>query len=216
MTFQTIRSWLLGLGGFCLLVACGGDNNQQESAATAPASPLTYQVSLTPTSGQVAIGKTLPLTVTLSDSQGHTVTNPPVTFATSNPAVASVGNDGLVTGVKSGTVTVTAKVTAPDGSAMSQQAALTVVGPALTYNLTLTNPTLNLQYNQPTTTTATLLRSDGTDVTAQATGWTWTSNSSTTVSAVSSGAGATLTAHNTSATTPATATILRSSHRAGW
>lgn len=208
MTFRMIRNWLLTLSSVFLLAACGDGKDLPGGVTSEPASPLSYQLSLTPTLGQVAIGKTLALIATLTDNQGRTISNPSVTFASSDPAAASVTNDGLVTGIKAGTVTVTAHVTAPDGSALSQHTVLTVLGPALTYNLALTHPTLNLQYNQPTTTTAALLRSDGSDVTAQATGWTWTSSDSSAVSTVSMGSSATLTAHNTSANTSAAANIV--------
>jgi uncharacterized protein YjdB len=205
MNLHTIRAWWAAALCVFLLAACNRGDDHTDSPAAVPT--LTYQLSLTPTAANVAVGQTVPLTGTLVDSEGHTVASPPITYASDAAGVASVDTAGVVTGVAAGTAHVTASVTAPDGSALSQQATVTVTPPAVTYNLVLANAALNLQYNQPATASVTVLGSDGSDVTAQATGWTWVSSDAAVVTPNAAGASATLTATNSSATASASATV---------
>ncbi|MFH0128781.1 hypothetical protein ACGLHS_01145 [Variovorax sp. VaC1] len=184
--------------------------NQPDTPA--PPAPITYQATLTPTAGEVTVGKTLQLVVSMVDSQGHGVPNPPTVFTSSDPTLAAVASQdgaastGVVTGVAKGPVQITAKATAPDGTVLTQQATVTVVAVPLTYKFVLANPTVNLQYGQPMTVSATVLASDGSDVTAAATGWSWNSSDSNVVGITPSGATASLLA-NTARTQAESATI---------
>jgi uncharacterized protein YjdB len=54
------------------------------------------------------------LTATAKDNQGNTVPNQTFYWASSNSAIASVSPSGVVTGKRSGTVTITAQ-NAPSG-----------------------------------------------------------------------------------------------------
>lgn len=163
--------------------------NQPEQPA-----PITFQASMTPAAGEVTVGKSLHLRVSMVDSQGRSVANPPTDFTSSDSVLATVGNQdgapstGVVTGAAAGPVQITEKVTAPDGTVFTQQAGMTVVAAPLTYKLVLPNSTVNLQFNQPLTVTATMLESDGTDVTAAASGWHWDSDDSAVVAVTPSGA----------------------------
>ncbi|MGJ7531444.1 hypothetical protein [Variovorax sp. GB1P17] len=199
-----------------ILAACGGGEDGASVPIfpiAPPPAPVTYQATLTPTAGEVTVGKTLQLVVSMVDSQGRSVANPPTVFTSSDPTLATVANQdgaastGAVTGVATGSVQITAKATAPDGTALTQQATVTVVAAPLTYKLVLANPTVNLQYGQPMTVSATVLASDGTDVTAAASGWSWSNSDTTVVGITPSGATASLLANNTSSTTPASATV---------
>lgn len=201
------------------LAACGGGGGGGASFPVLPVAqppapaPITYQATLTPTAGEVTVGKTLQLTVSMVDSQGRGVANPPTVFTSSDPALATVASQdgaastGVVTGVATGSVQMTAKATAPDGTVLTQQATVTVVAAPLTYKLVLANPTVNLQYGQPMTVSATVLASDGTDVTAAASGWNWNSSDSNVVGITPNGATASLLASNNSPTAPVSATI---------
>ena len=73
---------------------------------TAPAPVAT--VTLSPTSGSLYLGDYGRFGVVLKDAAGNVLSNRVVTWSTSNPSVASVGSDGLVTGVGVGTATITA------------------------------------------------------------------------------------------------------------
>ncbi|KAB0603973.1 Ig-like domain-containing protein [Cupriavidus pauculus] len=205
MNRQAIRAWWAAALCFFLLPGCNSGEDHTDSPVAAHT--LTYRLGLTPTTANVAVGHTVPLTGTLVDSEGRTVANPQITYASDAAGVARVDAAGVVTGIAAGTARVTASATAPDGSALSQQATVAVTLPAVTYNVVSANPTLNLQYNQPTTASVTVLGSDGSDVTAQATGWTWVSSDVAVVTPNPTGASATLTATNSSATTAASASI---------
>lgn len=213
---------------FSVLAACGGGGGggtsfpilpiaqppaPSQPDTPPPADPITYQATLTPTAGEVTVDKTLQLAVSMVDSEGGSVANPSTVFTSSDPTLATVANQdgaastGIVTGVATGSVQITAKATAPDGAVLIQQATVTVVAAPLTYKLVLANPTVNLQYGQPMTVSASVLASDGTDATAAASGWSWGSSNSGVLTVTSSGAQANLLAGNTSPTTPVSAVV---------
>jgi uncharacterized protein YjdB len=82
---------------------------------TAPANVAT--VTLAPASASLYLGDYGYFQITLRDAAGNALTNRIVTWSTSNPAVATVGSDGLVTGVGVGSTTITAASEGKTGSA---------------------------------------------------------------------------------------------------
>ena len=68
-------------------------------------------VTLAPTTANVEVGKTTKLTATVAPADA---TNQTVTYESSDATIATVSADGTVTGVKVGTVTITAMI---DGKA---------------------------------------------------------------------------------------------------
>jgi hypothetical protein len=96
---------ILILGLALAAVSCGGDSgpsgttspdNTAASVTIAPASELTL------TSGTVTV-----FTASASAKDGHTITNPSITWASSNPAVAVMSGPQL-TAIKVGSATITA------------------------------------------------------------------------------------------------------------
>ncbi|HUQ79621.1 MAG TPA: Ig-like domain-containing protein [Gemmatimonadaceae bacterium] len=83
--------------------------------------PVT-EIVVSPTSMQVATGGTGAIDVEVKDASGHIVRDRRVVWASSNPGVASVSDNGVVTGVSSGRADVAA--TSEGKSAI---AAITVV-----------------------------------------------------------------------------------------
>lgn len=65
-------------------------------------------LGMLPLAPTVAVGDTQRVTATVRNVAGGAVGGQPVTWATSNPAIATVDAQGLVTGVAAGTATVTA------------------------------------------------------------------------------------------------------------
>jgi uncharacterized protein YjdB len=65
-------------------------------------------VTIAPLEASTAIGQTVQFTATPLDSAGNVLVGKTVTWASSDPGVASVTNDGLATGVGVGTATITA------------------------------------------------------------------------------------------------------------
>lgn len=94
---------MLALGG---LAACGDD-------ITIPPQPPT--VTLAPNPVQVAVGATATITPAVNNAQG-TVTR---TWATGNAAIATVDQNGVVTGVANGSTSVTLTVTGSNGTAVA-------------------------------------------------------------------------------------------------
>ncbi|MBP9999051.1 MAG: Ig-like domain-containing protein, partial [Bacteroidales bacterium] len=137
---------------------------------TVVATPVT-SVTLSKTTAQLKAGETVTLTATVNPSDA---TDKTVTWSTSDATVASVSN-GVVTAIKVGTATITAK--AGDKTATCT---VTVVATPVT-SVTLSKTSAQLKAGESVTLTATVNPSDATDKTV-----TW-STSDATVASVSNG-----------------------------
>ena len=83
-------------------------------------------VTVTPNPASVAVGATVPLTATLKDANGNTLTGRTVAWTTSNASHATVNSSsGLVSGVAAGTATITATSEGKSGTS-----AVTVTAPS--------------------------------------------------------------------------------------
>lgn len=139
----------------------------------------------------IFVGKTTSLTATITPTNA---TDKRVAWKSSNTAVATVNENGVVTGVAKGTATITA--TAKDGSGISKTYSITVKQQVTSISLNKT--TLALTKGATSTLTATVTPS-----TASNTGVTW-SSSNTAVATVST-AGVVTAVANGSATITCTA-----------
>src|SRR6266699_2596390 len=74
-------------------------------------------VAVAPATASLPVGQTVQLTATPKDSAGAALTGRPVTWASSNAAVATVSGSGLVNGIAAGTATITATSEGKAGSA---------------------------------------------------------------------------------------------------
>src|SRR5439155_19288949 len=74
------------------------------SAVTVTPVPVA-SVDVTPPSGSVQAGQTVPLTATPKDAGGTPLSGRTVTWSSSNTAVATVSNGGLVSGITPGSAT---------------------------------------------------------------------------------------------------------------
>ena len=70
--------------------------------------PRIVTLSLAPPSGQVYPGQTVPIVATAKDRNGTVLTGRAVTWQTSQPRVATIDVNGVLTAVSGGTVTITA------------------------------------------------------------------------------------------------------------
>jgi uncharacterized protein YjdB len=66
------------------------------------------KVTIMPTGASVGEGKSTKLVARVTDAAGNVLTNREVTWASSNPNIATVDQSGVVRGVRKGTVTITA------------------------------------------------------------------------------------------------------------
>ena len=97
-------------------------------------------VTVTPAPASVGLGQSVQLTATLKDANGNVLTGRVVTWASDNPAVATVSSTGLVTGVAQGEATITARSETKSGTA-----AITVIRmPVASVTVTPATPTVLL------------------------------------------------------------------------
>ena len=92
------------------------------------ASPTVSSISLDPTAATIQIGKTQQLTATVTPTGTSAVS-----WSSSNEAVATVDQNGLVTGLKAGTATITA--TAAEDDSIKTTATITVTQSTTLYYL---------------------------------------------------------------------------------
>jgi uncharacterized protein YjdB len=70
-----------------------------------------YRIEVEPTSAMFEVGKTVQLRATVKDVSGWTLTpQPPVTWVSDDPGVATVSPTGLVTGVSAGLAPIRATI----------------------------------------------------------------------------------------------------------
>ncbi|MGT2452966.1 hypothetical protein ACU4GI_06500 [Cupriavidus basilensis] len=217
-------AWLACTAMALLVGGCGGGGGGGNSAAPSTAStaadttPLKYSVTLTMTSGQVGVGRSISMSASVVDSKGTDVTSSTAfawtssvdTVATVVPAAAASGS-ATVTGVAVGTATiqVVASVKAADNTTTqlpAQTATVTVEPGTVSYNLALSNPVLALVDGQVQPVTAKLVDGNGNDVSAAVHDWAWASSiSNVQVSATQNSAS--LKGVNSSDTTEAVGTV---------
>src|SRR5437660_10629077 len=104
--------WLAAVLGLAL-AGCGSDS-------TAPAPPpAVASVAVAPTTSSLTVGDTVRLAATVKDASGNVLSARVVTWASGNPAVATVSGAGLVTGVRADAqqVMITATSETVSGSA---------------------------------------------------------------------------------------------------
>ncbi|MFL5574636.1 MAG: Ig-like domain-containing protein, partial [Gemmatimonadaceae bacterium] len=79
--------------------------------------PGTVSVTVDPSSATLLVGQSTTLVATVRDGQGEVVGDRPPTWASSNSGVASVSQQGVVTGLSAGSATITASRDGASGSA---------------------------------------------------------------------------------------------------
>jgi len=121
-------------------------------------------VTLAPPSVSVRTTKTATLTATVKDSLGNVVTNRPITWSSSNNAIATV-NGGVVTGVAIGTATITATSEGKSGTATVNVTAIPVA------TVVVTPATKAMLSTQTFPLTATVTDSAGNVVTDRVVTW---------------------------------------------
>lgn len=102
----------------------GGMNLNWVNFVQEPSTVPVTGVSVSPSTSNLEIGQTQDLTETVSPSNA---TNPSVTWSSSNPSIATVNSNGLVTAIAQGSATIT--VTTNDGG-FTASSAITVNPPA--------------------------------------------------------------------------------------
>ena len=91
---------------------------KSSSATITVASVPVASVTVSPTSASIAVGATQQLSAVTKDSAGASLAGRVVTWASSNPAVATVNSSALVTGVAAGSATITATSEGKSGTSV--------------------------------------------------------------------------------------------------
>ncbi|MGQ0647475.1 MAG: beta strand repeat-containing protein [Gemmatimonadaceae bacterium] len=138
--------------------------------------PVTL-VRLSPAAAEVRVGSTVTLQGEAFQSDGAVVQGRAFAWTSSNPAVASVSSDGVVTGVAPGSVTIAASVDGVSGTAM------VTVQPAPVASLSITPSSGALLVGQSLQLTAMIRDAAGAPLAGYATAW---SSSAPAVATVSS------------------------------
>ena len=121
----TFTGWYTAATGGTLVGAAGASYSLSEDV-TLYAQWIETKVTiitLNPTSATLEVGETVTITATITPSDAL---NTDVTWTSSNPSIATVDANGVVTAIASGTVTITATNT---NSGVSATCAITVVAP---------------------------------------------------------------------------------------
>lgn len=140
------------------------EGKQASATITVRAVPVAT-VTITPTSASTIVGQSVTFSAVTRDGAGNTLTGRVVGWSSSNNAVATVNSSGVVTGVGTGTATITAS-----SEGVSGTASITVTG-APVATVTVAPTTATVVAGQTTTLTATLKDANGNTLTGRTITW---------------------------------------------
>ena len=103
--YRSASGWVL-----LLLAACGGTDPSGDP-------PPVAEVVVAPATATVETGSQVQLTATLKDAGGGTLTGRPVAWSSSDEAIATVTDNGIVAGIAEGAATITATAESQSGTA---------------------------------------------------------------------------------------------------
>jgi uncharacterized protein YjdB len=112
----------------CVVAGCAVGGAKLTGPGDAPQTPAVAaaSVSLSAPTTQLTTSTSLPLRAVALDASGDTLSGTSFTWSSSNPNVAAVSSDGVVSGQQAGT----ASITASTGSITSNAVAMTVTAPS--------------------------------------------------------------------------------------
>src|SRR2546427_203441 len=96
-----------GVAAGAATITATSEGKSGTTAITVSTVPVA-SVTVSPATASLQVGQTVQLTATPQDASGAALTGRVVTWASSNPAAATVNGSGLVTGAGAGSATITA------------------------------------------------------------------------------------------------------------
>src|SRR5881398_3048948 len=171
--------------GFVTGVAAGSvtitaTSEGQSGTATITVSTVPVaSVTVSPSTASVPVGQTVQLTATPKDASGNPLSGRPVSWGSSNTAVATVSGSGVVTGVTAGAATITATSEGQSGTATITVSTVPVA------SVTVSPGTASVQVGQTVQLTATSKDASGNPLSGRPVSW----GSSNTAVATVSGSG---------------------------
>jgi uncharacterized protein YjdB len=147
------------------VVAKGRPSGPADTAVVTVTPATVVSVAVSPPTAGVTVGQTVQLTATPSDVDGNALSGRVVTWASTNPGVATVNGSGLVSGVAAGAATVTA---ACEGQSGTAALTVTVVPVA---SIAVSPATANVTAGQTVQLTATPKDANGNPLTGRTVTW---------------------------------------------
>lgn len=154
----------LAFGGL-LLAACGGGDAPAAPVTPTPPPVTVGQVALTPDTARLQVGESQVFQASVRSTTGAVLTDRTVSWATTDPAVATVDATGRVTAAAPGQATVRATASGVIGSAV------VVVRPVPPARVVLSADSAVLFLRQTQTITARALNAAGTELTGRTVQW---------------------------------------------
>jgi uncharacterized protein YjdB len=154
-----------GVGAGVVTITAAVEGRTGTSALTVKPKPV-GAVIISPAEASVEIGQTRQLSTQVTDDQGNVLSGRPVSYTSSQPAVATVSAAGLVTAVAIGATKITATSEGKTGTAD-----VTVI-PVPVATVEITPRQSNLTIGQQATLVATARDARGNELTGRATQWT--------------------------------------------
>lgn len=155
----------VGAGTATISATTDGVTGQAQFTTTAVTAT---SVSLSPSSPHVQVGAGVQLVATAYDASGSTLSTRVPAWSSSNPTVATVSNDGRVTGVSVGNTTITATV---DGKSAATQASVDAPPPAAVASINVSLSTTTIMPGQTSQATAILRDAAGNVLTGRTVTW---------------------------------------------
>ena len=95
-------------GAFLAVLSCGGEDTTAPPPTAPPSAPTPSRVTIAPDVIVVVAGDTVRLRGRVLDDRSRIISDAPLTWTSSDPAVAAVDASGLVTGISEGQASITA------------------------------------------------------------------------------------------------------------
>jgi uncharacterized protein YjdB len=148
------------------------------AALTVAAAPVA-SVSIAPGSAALNIGGTVALTATAKDANGQALPGRVMAWSSSNPVVASVSNQGVVTAIATGSATITAT---SEGKSATAQVNVNSPAPVPVQSVVVALNASTLDVSQTTQAAATLFDAQGRVLTGRVVAWSTADDEIATVS----------------------------------